>query len=551
MTRTRTSVIETLLVLILAFAAAPASAAAPPPIDLNDPIWQQISSCGASAITAFIAEQQPLPEYQRFQEEFTGCAALPEPELTACFTDASVRYARWQETLPGYGQYQRAVSSCYIGTPYERLVPSCARPDAAVPCPDPTKIRAYFDALGYSKVMEESFAEFSRRVPSLTSEQANRLQDCLWEATWVGVERREPAGEQTLRAYATCYEGTPGYESFVRTYTYGAAVAVCAQKTLGAVRIGELGRRGALPSVEEAQVVRKCAEATAAGAAAIAVVNTVAGVGPGTLLLYGQFLLSIPYTSLSMRRRKSWGTVVNGLTSTPIDLAVLRLFSGDRLRRTQVTDQHGRYLFIVDEGTYNLTPKKSGFRFPVSVAVDGYRGGAIRIAATDGAIAERVPLEPETREPNLSRLRWQRIGRGVHRTFAIAVPLVGIGAFAVERTTLIGILAAVQIVSFLLAWRLRHRMPRATGMVRDAAARPISHAIVRLFTQPFNKLAETQVTTRSGRYGFLVGPGTYTITVEKPEVGHARQDDLTVRAGAKPTALAPNLTLRAAGRAQS
>jgi hypothetical protein len=131
----------------------------------------------------------------------------------------------------------------------------------------------------------------------------------------------------------------------------------------------------------------------------------------------------------------------------------------------------------------------------------------------------------------------------VHRGLAIASPLVGIGAFVASPTRLIGGLAVLQILALLLVLRLRARRPRATGTVRDPSGQPVGHAIVRLFRQPFEKLAETQVTTRSGRYGFLVGPGTYAITAEKPGVGTARRDALVVKPSAKPTAIAPVLTL--------
>ncbi len=54
------------------------------------------------------------------------------------------------------------------------------------------------------------------------------------------------------------------------------------------------------------------------------------------------------------------------------------------------------------------------------------------------------------------------------------------------------------------------------GVVFDSTTnQPLRRAIVRLFSKEFNKLKETQITDREGRFGFLVEQGKFFVTVER------------------------------------
>lgn len=72
------------------------------------------------------------------------------------------------------------------------------------------------------------------------------------------------------------------------------------------------------------------------------------------------------------------------------------------------------------------------------------------------------------------------------------------------------------ISALLTALGLRKRR-KPWGVVYNAITKdPIDLAIVRLFDKKQNKLIETQVTDKNGRFSFLVAPGDYTIDVKKP-----------------------------------
>lgn len=73
------------------------------------------------------------------------------------------------------------------------------------------------------------------------------------------------------------------------------------------------------------------------------------------------------------------------------------------------------------------------------------------------------------------------------------------------------------IFSWLLSLLGFRKRRKPWGIVYDAASKqPIDLAVVRLFDKKTNKLIETQVTDKQGRFSFLTLSGSYSITVAKP-----------------------------------
>ncbi|MBU0597775.1 carboxypeptidase regulatory-like domain-containing protein [Patescibacteria group bacterium] len=58
---------------------------------------------------------------------------------------------------------------------------------------------------------------------------------------------------------------------------------------------------------------------------------------------------------------------------------------------------------------------------------------------------------------------------------------------------------------------------KSWGVVFDSiTGRPVPRAVVRIFTREFNKLKESQITDKEGRFGFLIDKGVYYATVTCP-----------------------------------
>lgn len=91
------------------------------------------------------------------------------------------------------------------------------------------------------------------------------------------------------------------------------------------------------------------------------------------------------------RAPRSWGSVIDALTSHPLHLAVVRLFDVEfsKLLETAATDRHGRYRFLVGRSVYYVTAQKQGY--------DPGRSKTIDLTKGEGMVGETLELVPTAR----------------------------------------------------------------------------------------------------------------------------------------------------------
>jgi hypothetical protein len=287
-----------------------------------------------------------------------------------------------------------------------------------------------------------------------------------------------------------------------------------------------------LGNIRSDSTLRERAEAYATPAVtAVAVANVVAaGAATATLAPFLAYLLSLlsqPLVLLGRRRRTQWGVVYDAYTRLPVDLATVRLLDAatGRVLKSMVTDRNGRYFFIVEPGTYILQVVKGGFSFPSMVApevkaeadyTDIYHGERIVIGAL-GTIMVNIPIDPAGRDKSVRTLKWERMGRRAHRGVAIGAVAVALLVAAVFPSVLSVTLLVTNGLMLAVSRRLEvSRHTKNWGVVRDNTGKPVGQVLARVFDTKFNKLLESQITDREGRYSFLVGGNTYVVTYQKP-----------------------------------
>ncbi|MDO8505848.1 MAG: hypothetical protein Q7S48_04715 [bacterium] len=303
-------------------------------------------------------------------------------------------------------------------------------------------------------------------------------------------------------------------------------------------------------AIDSAVINNPVVEEIAVKVAAPAIVATaVANLGfaarLATLFTYLQGLATQPILIFARRKKKQWGLLYSSLTKLPVDLAVVRLVDpvSGKLLQTRVSDKQGRYLFLADPGTYRLEVTKPGFAFPSEFLKDKtsdldfadlYHGEIINVSERGIAIVRPIPLDPIekmiTPKDVISRRRKVRL----QKTIAWISPTIAVLAFVIVPTLLGAGLIVLQFVLLGLFRRISHgRKSEPWGKVIDEKTKqPLPLAIVRIFDVAFNKLLETQITDRKGRYALLVGRGTFYITVEKR--GYASYKSETIdRAGTR------------------
>jgi hypothetical protein len=158
--------------------------------------------------------------------------------------------------------------------------------------------------------------------------------------------------------------------------------------------------------------------------------------------------------------------------------------------------------------------------------LDLYHGEEIRVTEKEAVISVNIPLDIMSDDPQkaAARVVWKERLRRVEHGLSIASIILALYlVVATPSAWTIG-LFLVQVGLWVLFYVLsRARKPRSWGVVYDKRSRkPLASTIVRVFEPAYNKLVETKVTDRAGRYFILLGPSEYFATFEK--VGYEKAE---------------------------
>ncbi len=283
-----------------------------------------------------------------------------------------------------------------------------------------------------------------------------------------------------------------------------------------------------LKAMLQSPAVQYAASVAAPILAAFALVNAISAFSLFNLLSYLQYLFTQPFLFFGQRKRKKWGVVYNSLTKKRVELAIVRLVQFDTklVVQTKVTDKFGRYEFIVKPGKYLLEVVKPGYSFPSVYVkdqkedveyVDLYFGGALEAKEGGETFAFNIPLDPVVKEEVPERVLWHKAWMTLRNVLAFSGILVGMVIVCIQSTYVNGLMLLGQICVYLLFRKIamRRRSQDWGGVYSAKSHKPLQNVVVRIFDKKFNKLLETQVTDRNGKYGFFVGRSMYYVTAEK------------------------------------
>ncbi|OGH71520.1 MAG: hypothetical protein A3G00_04900 [Candidatus Magasanikbacteria bacterium RIFCSPLOWO2_12_FULL_43_12] len=297
---------------------------------------------------------------------------------------------------------------------------------------------------------------------------------------------------------------------------------------------------------EARKVAEKVAAPVVASAAAI---GTAAVVGWAQLLGYLRFLFTQPFLLIKRRKRHGWGVVYDSLTKLPLDLVIVRLVNTNsgKVVQTRVTDSHGRYVFFPAIGSYHLETNVNQFKFPSAflgaVKDDGafldlYHGEQVEVKEAGAAITANIPLDPLGSEPPLWKLVGRLAWRRLQHFFSILSLLLAAGfAVWVPSALTIGLLAAQTVFYGMLLRLAVPQKPKSWGIIYDEKThKPLARTAARIFDQQYNKLLETQVTDKTGRYSFLVGRNKYYVSYEKDGYEKKQSETIDLQNNSEPVA---------------
>jgi hypothetical protein len=180
---------------------------------------------------------------------------------------------------------------------------------------------------------------------------------------------------------------------------------------------------------------------------------------------------------------------------------------------------------LTKEGAFYLKVTKSGFIFPAKEKTSTfyekiYLGGEFKISREDQSVAFNIPLDPHVR-PGFGISFWIALVKTNRLLQKLRLPLLVIGLIFAMVMLIIQfeIIYLLSLIFYLLIGileYLRTRKARPYGVVTDTFNHPLELAIVRIFDKKTNRLIETDVTDRDGRFKFLTDPGIYYLTAAKP-----------------------------------
>lgn len=249
-----------------------------------------------------------------------------------------------------------------------------------------------------------------------------------------------------------------------------------------------------------------------------------------------------PFTFFGRRKREGWGQVYNSLNKIPVDLATVRLINADSglVIQSRVTDNKGRYAFMVGPGSYRLAVNKNNFIFPseflAGVKDDGqkldvYHGEVINVSKDGGMITANIPVDPVGDFEKPQRLFWQQLIRRGQLVLAGSGIITTLISLYISPVWYMWILLLIHLALFGIFLRLA--VPpkvKSWGVVYDIRSKkPVNRVVARLFNVQFNKLVASQITDPWGRYYFLAGDNEYFVTYDHPQYYHEQSNVIDLK----------------------
>ena len=272
-------------------------------------------------------------------------------------------------------------------------------------------------------------------------------------------------------------------------------------------------------------------KAVAPAAATAALVNTAIATQPLVsvdFLRYIIFFLTQPIFFFRRKKQTAWGTVYNSLSRLPEDLAIVKLYDAKtkKLISTQVTDDNGRFVFLVPVGQYQLEVTKKNFVFPSALLkgvkaddkyTDLYFGTNLEINSADSILTPNIPIDPQIEDLADLKIKKKSDWQKKQKIIALISPALGFVSFIIKPSLVVTLLFILSILTYFFFRRFAiKKIPKKWGKVsEDKTMALLPGAVMRVFALPFNRLFDYKVTDKQGRYNFLVGNRQFLLTVSK------------------------------------
>ena len=274
-----------------------------------------------------------------------------------------------------------------------------------------------------------------------------------------------------------------------------------------------------------------------AAASAVVVTEAIAASASVTVTSFADlYLMFVRFTGVlfGMLRKKprGWGTVYDSITKRPLDPAyiIVKNPAGKEVKDA-ITDLDGRYGFLLPEGNFALVASKTNYIFPSKKLAGAgtdelysnlYYGESFENKEGE-VIIKNIPMDPvgfdwnefEKNKQNLFRIYSERghaWGKVLNIFYFLGFALtIATAIFSPSTRNLIFLGIYVLLIIYQAIWSGKKK---AFVVKNSVDGLPISFAILKVFVAEIGHQVKSAVADQYGRFYFLVGPGTYYITVE-------------------------------------
>jgi len=252
---------------------------------------------------------------------------------------------------------------------------------------------------------------------------------------------------------------------------------------------------------------------------------------------YLNYLINLLLQLLGIRRKeKPWGTIYDSMTKEPIDLAIIRLFDAKKknLVETLVTDKSGRFGFSSLAGRYYLAVTKSDYIFPSKLLgdtkIDGdyhnlYYGENINLNKSE-RLNISIPIDQRTAiEARLSlKDRIKSLSEKLSLPVLIISLLLALFALWVSLTLFNEVLVILYVLIIIFRKKTAKLSTENWGIVFDRKTlKKISGIPIKVLDKKYNKMLETQISDKRGRFGFILPKGEYYLRIDSLRYGLAKK----------------------------
>jgi hypothetical protein len=228
-----------------------------------------------------------------------------------------------------------------------------------------------------------------------------------------------------------------------------------------------------------------------------------------------------------VRKRKPFGYVYDSNSKEPISNAVVRIYKGDKLVDTTVTNSQGMFLSNLSEGKYKIKVKKSGYDFPTKLIKGSedyplkniYKGDIIKKGKSSDVIVN-IPLDKKELKKTKKFITILKSTGSIILTF-INILLFTFGILLVVYTyykypnLFRWYIPLLYIPALYFLAKSIFGKTVVYGKVVDKKGKPMKDRELFLVNKEFDEVVAKRVTDEKGRYRFVCNRGLYELRMGK------------------------------------